>query len=77
MADGSVFLTESPDTERLSQHDVAEYIATMAGELSGMAEGARLDGLATFLYAAQLEARRALALLESEAERQPRKRGKA
>lgn len=77
MADGSVFLTESPDTERLSQHDVAEYIATMAAELSAMAEGARLDGLATILYAAQLEARRALALLEGEEARAPRKRGQA
>jgi hypothetical protein len=67
MADGSVFLAENPDAERLSQGDVAEYIATITGELSAMAEGARLEGLATILYAAQLEARRALQRLEAKA----------
>jgi hypothetical protein len=59
-------LSESPETGRLSQGDVAEYIASMADELSAMAEGARLDGLATILYAARLEANRALQRLKPE-----------
>ena len=63
-------MSEGPDAERPSPDDVAEYVAAMAGELLAMAEAARLDGLATILYAAQLEARRALQRGEVAARKQ-------
>jgi hypothetical protein len=43
---------------RPSQTDIADYISVMASELSEMSEAAELDGLATILYAAHLEAKR-------------------
>lgn len=49
----------------LSRRDIADYVASMTGELSEMCEGARLDALATILYAARLEARRALGRLDA------------
>ncbi|MES1204074.1 MAG: hypothetical protein ABUS57_21765 [Pseudomonadota bacterium] len=57
-----------PDSEKapaLSPREVAEYVAVMAGELSEMCEGARLDALATILFAARLEARRAVHRLDA------------
>jgi outer membrane murein-binding lipoprotein Lpp len=50
-----------------SQADVAEYIREMVAELSEIAEAARLDSLATILYAAQLEAKRARDRLDKTA----------
>jgi hypothetical protein len=50
-------------TPKLTRYDVADYVAEMAGELSEMCEGARLDTLATLLYAARLEARRAAEIM--------------
>lgn len=44
----------------LSSVEVAEYVAGIANELTVMCEAARLDGLATILYAAHLQARRVL-----------------
>lgn len=55
------------DETTLSQSDVADYVAVMASELSQMCEAAQLDALATLLYAAHLEARRALARLQRSA----------
>jgi hypothetical protein len=75
MADGSALMAEGSDQERLSPEDVAEYVATIAGELSAMAEAARLDGVATILYAAKLEAKRALQRLEKETAQERRRRG--
>ncbi len=46
--------------EAPSPVEVAEYVGAIASELTTMCEGARLDGLATILYAAHLEARRVL-----------------
>lgn len=43
-----------------SPTEVADYVSTIASELTTLCEAARLDGLATILYAAHLEARRAL-----------------
>jgi hypothetical protein len=57
-----------PDSEKapaLSPRDVADYVADMAGELSEMCEGARLDALATILFAVRLEARRAAYRLDA------------
>jgi hypothetical protein len=44
----------------LSTVDVADYVSAIASELTMLCEGARLNGLATILYAAHLEARRVL-----------------
>lgn len=51
--------------QAVSRRDVADYVSVMAGELSEMCEAARLDALATILYAARLEARRTASRLEN------------
>ena len=53
-----------PSLPALTQREVADYVGVMASELSQMSEGAHLDALATILYAAHLEARRAIGRLD-------------
>jgi hypothetical protein len=57
-------------SDPLSQRDIADYVDTMASELSQMCEAARLNALATLLYAAHLEARRTLGRLDEPAPRE-------
>ncbi|HWA21245.1 MAG TPA: hypothetical protein VG735_02495 [Caulobacterales bacterium] len=58
-------MADSEKAPALSSRDVADYVAVMAGELSEMCEGARLEALATILLAARLEARRTLHRLDA------------
>jgi hypothetical protein len=51
-----------------SQNDVADYISVMASELSEMSEAAEMNGLATILYAAHLEAKRVASRLREPAD---------